>query len=184
MDRTEKIIRVRALEKLIDQKKEQIAEEKKELKVLEQRLEEESTTEIPVLLFLIDETLPMPDDYRDCEYEYVYYCPDLDEVECIIKHSRDEFFPNVVDMRKFFKEIGIPSRMFPGRSFDHSNKLNCAVSLLKTIIDDLFASNNINSWNDLASLLKAVPNYYAAPRYYGTEEKGQPKVLKPKNSQK
>lgn len=179
MDRTEKIIRVRALEKLIDQKEKQIVEEEKELEVLEQRLKEESATEIPVLLFLINETLPMPDDYYDYTYKYVYYCPDLDEVKCIIKHSRNEFFPNVVDMRNFFKEIGIPIKIWPGSvEYDYSDELDYAVSLLKTMIDDLFASNSINDWNDLASLLNALPNYYVAPRYNGTEEKGHSKVLK------
>lgn len=171
MDRTEKIIKVKALEKLIDQKEAEIAEDKKELKVLEQRLKEESTTEIPVLLFLINETLPMPDDYDDYKYEYVYYYPDLDEVKCITKHSRDEFFPNVVDMRKFFKEIGVPSKIWPGSVYDYSNKLNYAVSLLKTMIDALFDSNNINSWSDLASLLNTLPNYYTIPRYDSSEEK-------------
>ena len=33
--------------------------------------------------------------------------PDLDEVKCIIKHSRNEFFPNVVDMRNRIRNTRI-----------------------------------------------------------------------------
>ena len=178
MDRTEKIIKVRELQQLIEKKETQIAEENKELEVLEQRLKEESTSEIPVLLFLINETLPMPDDYNDYEFEYVYYFPDLDDIKCIKKHSKEEYLPNVVDMREFFKGIEMPSRIWPGSVSKYSDKLNYAVSLLKTMIDDLFVSNNINSWGDLASLLNSLPSYYAVPMYNKDEEKDQLKVRK------
>lgn len=178
MDRTEKTIRIKSLKELIKQKETQIAVEENKLKILKKKLQEESATEIPVLLFLIDETLPMPDDYRDYEYEYIYYCPDLDEVKRITRHSRDEFLPNVVDMREFFKEVGIPQKIWPGSSDNYSDELNYSVSLLKTIIDDLFVSKNINSWNDLALLLNELPNYYVAPRYDASIKKVQSRVLK------
>ena len=65
MDRNEKIIKIQELEKEIKQKKSQIIEKGNELKILEEQYNQEKTSEIPILLFQIDESLAMPDDRSD-----------------------------------------------------------------------------------------------------------------------
>ena len=79
MDRTEKVRKLQELKKEIKRKELQIIEKQSELKILEEEYMQEETSELPILLFLIDETLPMPDEPRDFMYEYVYYCPDTDK---------------------------------------------------------------------------------------------------------
>ena len=65
MDRNEKIIKIQELEKEIKQKRLQIIEKGNELKILEEQYNQEKTSEIPILLFQIDESLAMPDDTSD-----------------------------------------------------------------------------------------------------------------------
>ena len=79
MDRNEKIIKIQELEKEIKQKRLQIIEKGNELKILEEQYNQEKTSEIPILLFQIDDSLVMPDDGSGYRYEYVYYCPDTDK---------------------------------------------------------------------------------------------------------
>ena len=179
MNRIEKIVKVNALKKLINDKEKQIAEEEKQLKDLKQMLQQEKKSVIPILLFSIDRTLPMPDDERDYEYEYVYYYPDLDEtdIKTATWYSKNSFLDNVIDMREFFKKVGIPSRIWPEGIYQYDKQLSFAVSQLKTIIDDLFASHSINSWNDLALLLNEVSKYYDLPKY-NEEGKDKSRLLK------
>ena len=74
-----KIIKIQELEKEIKQKRLQIIEKGNELKILEEQYNQEKTSKIPILLFQIDEHLPMPEDTSDYRYEYVYYYPDIDK---------------------------------------------------------------------------------------------------------
>ena len=60
MDRTEKVRKLQELKKEIKRKELQIIEKQSELKILEEEYMQEETSELPILLFLIDETLPMP----------------------------------------------------------------------------------------------------------------------------
>ena len=119
----------------------------------------------------------MPDRPEDWEYEFVYYYPDLDEVKCVIKHKKEEFLPNTVDLRKFFDKVDIPKIKCSGNvQDDHGRELEYAVSILKSMIGELFSNNKISNWNDLGVHLNTIPDYYSAPRFYITEN-GQPKVL-------
>lgn len=171
MDRTEKIIRVNTLKELIKQKKLLLKKEQTELNLLQKKYEKENESELPILIFIIDESYPMPDDYTDCEYEYVYYCPDLDNIQCIMRHGYNELLPNTVDLRELFEEINMPKRIIPGSalSSEHCSKVDQAVLLLKRKIDELFDTHNINSWYELGTYLNSkIP------------ERSQTKVLKPK----
>lgn len=83
MNRTEKITRLHELERAIKQKKVRLEKEKRELEILQEKYNKTKESELPLLLFLIDETLAMPEDKSDWQYEHVYYCPDIDEVKYI-----------------------------------------------------------------------------------------------------
>ena len=102
MNRTEKITRLHELERGIKQKKVRLEKEKRELEILQEKYNKTKESELPLLLFLIDETLAMPEDKSDWQYEHVYYCPDIDEVKYIINHSEKEQLPNTVDLRDNF----------------------------------------------------------------------------------
>jgi len=186
MDRTEKIVRAEALKELIIQKRQMIKRENQELQMLEEQYKKAEESELPILLFVIDETLPMPDDYTDWRYEYIYYCPDLDTVKCIIRHNRNQLLPNSIDLSQAFNNVGMPKRYHCIASNDRGcwAIIQNAASIVKSQIDELFATNDINSWDELGSLLKALPNYCDASRDDEPEEKGQPRVLKPKSPQK
>lgn len=92
MDRNEKIIKIQELEKEIKHKILQIIEKGNELKILEEQYNQEKTSEIPILLFQIDESLAMPDDRSDYRYEYVYYCPDTDEKNILLDIQMKLFY--------------------------------------------------------------------------------------------
>ena len=168
MDRNEKIIKIQELEKEIKQKKSQIIEKGNELKILEEQYNQEKTSEIPILLFQIDESLAMPDDRSDYRYEYVYYYPDTDEKKYIVRHSNEAFLSNTIDLRDCFLEFGIPRKSYSVSALDYSSEIDMAISLLKSQINNLFDSNDIDSWEELGILLKSQ-----------ILEKGQSKILKP-----
>ena len=168
MDRNEKIIKIQELEKEIKQKRLQIIEKENELKILEEQYNQEKTSEMPILLFQIDESLAMPDDRSDYRYEYVYYYPDTDEKKYIVRHSNEAFLSNTIDLRDCFLEFGIPRKSYSVSALDYSSEIDMAISLLKSQINNLFDSNDINSWEELGILLKSQ-----------ILEKGQSKILKP-----
>ena len=138
MDRNEKIIKIQELEKEIKQKRLQIIEKGNELKILEEQYNQEKTSEIPILLFQIDESLAMPDDRSDYRYEYVYYCPDTDEKKYIVRHSNEAFLSNTIDLRDCFLEFGIPRKSYSASALDYSSEIDMAISLLKSQINNLF----------------------------------------------
>ena len=164
MNRYEKRDKYYALRNLIKEKESLIKNEE----TLLTRLKEEAKTyipEVPILLFLIDETAPMPDLDSDYLYEYIYYTPDMDTITYTRSHYKDRFLPNYIDMRKFFNEIPVPERENSVCSYKYSNEINYAVTKLKEIIDELFETKNINTWQELSLLIKNIPNYYEKPKY-------------------
>ena len=154
MNRTEKITRLHELERGIKQKKVRLEKEKRELEILQEKYNKTKESELPLLLFLIDETLAMPEDKSDWQYEHVYYCPDIDEVKYIINHSEKEQLHNTVDLRDNFSSLGIPTKAYTRSALDYTSEINMAVSMLKPQIDNLFTSNEIHSWSDLGTVLK------------------------------
>ena len=177
MNRMEKIEKVEKIIEQIVEKYAIIEKETKELKELEEKLKAANTSEMPVLLFTIDETLPMADDFKDYEYENVYYFPDLDIIKNKFTHERESFLPNTIDMRDFFKNMGVPKKRWPGQSYEFNSQIDCAISMLRAMIDELASTTEINSWEDFAALIKVIPNVYESPKYVEAEEE-QVKSLK------
>ncbi|MCI8446548.1 MAG: hypothetical protein HFH31_03525 [Bacilli bacterium] len=168
MNALEKIMKLQKLKEEIKQKKIEIKEKEKELMELQAQYDAENTSELPILLFLVNQTLPMPDDEYDYQYEYIYYCPDLDDIKCFTKHRKNEFLPNTIDLRAQFESLGMPKRVWPADAYNqYFSIVMQATSILESQIEELFQSNGINSWSDLGKLLTKE-----------IEEKGKSKVLK------
>ena len=154
MARNEKIMKIQKLEREMKQKRLEIIAKGDELKELEEKYNQAKTSELPILLFQIDESLPMPDDRSDYRYEYVYYCPDTDEKKYIVRHSNEEFLSNTIDLRDNFSSLLVPKKSYSTSALDYSSEIDMAVSLLKSQIDNLFDSKEISDWEELGTLLK------------------------------
>ena len=154
MARNEKIMKIQKLEREMKQKRLEIIAKGDELKELEEKYNQAKTSELPILLFQIDESLPMPDDRSDYRYEYVYYCPDTDEKKYIVRHSNEEFLSNTIDLRDNFSSLPVPKKSYSTSAVDYSTEIDMAVSLLKSQIDNLFDSKEISDWEELGTLLK------------------------------
>lgn len=148
-----KISNVLALKNAIENKRKHIKQEQEELKMLEEAYGKEQESSLPILLFVIDETLPMPDDIRDYNYEYVYYCPDLDDIKCIVEHKREELLPNAIDLRESFIDMGVPQKIFPGGAYNYGNEIKEVVSIVKDEINSFMLSNIDSSWDALGTFL-------------------------------
>lgn len=167
LEKIVKISNVLALKNEIEHKRKHIKQEQEELKMLEEAYNKEQKSSLPILLFVIDETLPMPDDIRDYNYEYVYYCPDLDDIKCIVEHKSEKLLPNAIDLRESFIDMGVPNKVFPGGAWNYGNEIKEAVSILKNEINSFMLSNIDSSWNELGTFLVDKFN-----------EKGSAKMLK------
>ncbi|HIT10327.1 MAG TPA: hypothetical protein IAC24_01850 [Candidatus Onthousia faecigallinarum] len=154
MARNEKIMKIQKLEREMKQKRLEIIAKGDELKELEEKYNQAKASELPILLFQIDESLPMPDDRSDYRYEYVYYCPDTDEKKYIVRHSNEEFLSNTIDLRDNFSSLLVPKKSYSTSALDYSTEIDMAVSLLKSQIDNLFDSKEISDWEELGTLLK------------------------------
>ena len=121
MARNEKIMKIQKLEREMKQKRLEIIAKGDELKELEEKYNQAKTSELPILLFQIDESLPMPDDRSDYRYEYVYYCPDTDEKKYIVRHSNEAFLSNTIDLRDCFLEFGIPRKSYSASALDRKS---------------------------------------------------------------
>ena len=156
MARNEKIMKIQKLEREMKQKRLEIIAKGDELKELEEKYNQAKASELPILLFQIDESLPMPDDRSDYRYEYVYYCPDTDKKLYIDQHSEEVFLPNTIDLRDSFSTFNVPRKSFPATALDYSSEINLAISILKSQIDDIFRHDTIDSWADLGASLKVA----------------------------
>lgn len=150
MDRFEKIRNLEELKKLITRKKQLIEKRENELKQLEEKYNKDSKSELPILLFSVDTTSPMPDDESDYEYRYFYYYPDLNDIKIMVGNYKKELLPNTIDLRESFKNIGMPKKFWSGLPFlEYKNETQFGVDIIKTIIDNILNNNIINTWAEL-----------------------------------
>ena len=150
MDRLEKIRNLEELQQAITKKKELISMHENQLKLLEEKYKQESISELPILLFSVDITLPMPDDESDYDYCYFYYFPDFDNIKVLIGNYEKKLLPNTIDLRESFKNIKIPERVWPENPFiEYTNETQIGLDVIKAIIDSILNNNSINSWTEL-----------------------------------
>ena len=142
MDRTEKVRKLQELKKEIKRKELQIIKKQSELKILEEEYMQEETSELPILLFLIDETLPMPDEPRDFMYEYVYYCPDTDKKLDVLL-LLDPESKNVITNFAKYKNLLLISAKYMELSLLEKQKFS--VEMLFDIFQHDFKNDEINT---------------------------------------
>lgn len=186
--RTEKIMSLNELKKEIKQQKNKIWEEECKLNELNKKYDEESSiSELPILLFTLKKDPYMEEGSRWGSYlawkrQYIYYYPDFDEINEYISVTNCDFLPNTIDLREQFEELVIqPKEYYPYPwapnyvtcdTIDYSPIIMQAKDALKSQIDALFNSNDINSWTDLKIILE---NEF---------QKGHSKILTSNNTQK
>ncbi len=174
MDRILKINKLKELEGAIKEKQKQIRQDEIELEKLKKQYDIENVSQLPILLFMINTTLPMPDDEDDWKYKYIYYCPDLDNIKCIERNRKNDFLQNTVDLREQFEDFDVPKKCWIGNCYyENQDAIMQAVSILKSNIDEIFNSRNIDSWSDLGVILT---NEFI--------KNGHSKVLKPNTTTK
>lgn len=152
-ERENKISEITSLKEAIKEKEKYIEEQKKELKMLIDEYNKKQESELPILIFQIDETVPMYYEEKDCFFESVYYCPDIEETKYIIEHDREKMLPNAIDLRKAFEDFGVPKKKWTGRICEYSDNVQEAISVLRLKINDLIVSVDINTWNELGECL-------------------------------
>ncbi len=159
MNRFDKINRLQKLNQEIKEQMQRLVIEKKKLEVLKKAYELEHTSELPILMFVVDESLPMPDDEYDHNYELVYYLPDFDEIKFIYLNGRydkpNKRLPNTLDLTEKFESYGMPKYIFPGsiRPEYYINVSDAVQDLIKEI-DNILSFKEINSWEEIGNYLK------------------------------
>lgn len=164
--RQEKELEAGILKKVIRIQERQVEEAQAELKKLQEELEAAQTSEMPILLFLIDHTMPMPDSVRDYEYRGYYYLPEFNRIDerwyrgCWQEDI--EFLPGTLDWRERFKDLRVPEKMWPGDLRDYCaerypNPLTVAANRVRGEIFQILATSQVKTWKGLAQKLRARP---------------------------
>ena len=117
---------------------------------------DENKSELPILMFRVDETLTMPEFDHDWVWENVYYFPDLDCIKYIRFHSKNASLPKTIDLRDKFQDLGVPESLVFYRSVEHDcrDKAEQAAARIKSEIEALYNSGLVHSWDDLAKYYK------------------------------
>ncbi len=154
MSEVSRIYRLKLLKRTIEDKQCEAQNKELELNRLREEInrlnieyERESNSELSVLLFIVEESLPIALNDNDWKYEYIYYLPFIDEVKRVIKHSSLERLPNTVDLSKCFKNFGMPKYIYPG--VVDAKIIDEAVYILKEIIEEILNSGEIKPWEKL-----------------------------------
>lgn len=146
MDRFTKINKINNLKNAINKQKHLVEEELRRLHTLEDEYSKTVVIELPILLFTLkdDKNYPL----------YVYYYADLDKVVFLSKEN--EILPNVIDLRNTFNSLNMPTVINKDNSIECSEKIDYAVNLLATKIDELFSQYDIKSWYELRVYLQSL----------------------------
>lgn len=135
MIKTEKNIELERLKETVRQKQELLDKETEELENLKSELREkdmENNSECPILLFMVNQSTPQWDDTHKQETAYIYYFPDYDATKCITRDRENEFLPNTIDMRGYFKNFGMPAQTYYGDTYhDYFGIVQKAASILQ-----------------------------------------------------
>ena len=146
MNRFTKINEIKELKDTINKQKHLVAEEVTRLHTLENEYARASLIELPILLFTL----------KNIENEriYVYFYADLNKVDFISKEN--EVLHNAVDLSNLFKKLDMPSVVDVNNAMEYTAKIDLAVNLLTSKIDELFNQYDIKSWQELGVYLQAL----------------------------
>ena len=160
--RTQKIPHVKNLRYEIDRKEEKVDKEMKEIAYLKNILSDAMQSELPILLYLC---CYKDDDSGRWDYDHFYYLPDLKETKLDrvtrYVHSKGEVFapPETLDLRKVYENCGFPESITSTARGYWELRQKCQpkadknVEELESIIDLLFRTEEIESWEHLHGLL-------------------------------
>ena len=177
-DKINKIIKLKLDIKTIELEMERM---KQNIRDLEEELKILNTSEVPLLLFILDETIPNPDDKRDYRFEYIYYYPDLKRIDIIKRNDAYSFLDKTIDIRHFFRFMGIPNNIWPSSSaLLYQKKIDFAREIIEQIIGQIFNENKIESWNDVISFIPLYLDFYEVPKYDQSMENSIKKALIPR----
>ncbi len=146
MDRFTKINEINNLKEAIDKQKHLVEEELRRLHSLESEYARASIIELPILLFTLK-------DLKE-DNIYVYYYADLNKVDFVSKEN--EILPNAIDLRNIFNSLNMPTVIDKDNAVECSEKIDLAVNLLTTKIDELFSQYDIKSWQELSAYLQSL----------------------------
>ena len=107
-------------------------------------------------------------------YENFYYLADIDKLKNSYTSNPDELKENVIDLRTFFNKIGIPT----DKEIDTSITIWFAIEIIKSIIENLFATHEYHSWEEVKKDLLKLEDMYERPQYRETEDRYKERVLK------
>lgn len=146
-----------------------INELKKELKMLKKKITDYEAqrsiiydkvkvnlkSEIPLLLFAINESRYSFNGNFEPMWEYVYYYADYDEVVKTVRTGTVSLNKNDVNLTDLFFDLGMPEESRGNTIGDNYDEvIDTAVDITKILIDQIFEENDINSWKDVSSHLK------------------------------
>lgn len=129
-------------------------------------LDAKMISELPLLLFAINESRVSLSGNYEPTWEYIYYYPDYDEVVKKTKLETVSLEKNDVNLTDLFYGFGMPdeikSSFIHYASTDHKYDgiISKAVETTKTIIDQIFEENEINSWDEVGTHLKDYVKKY------------------------
>lgn len=146
MDRFTKINEINNLKDAINKQKHLVEEEVRKLHTLESEYAKTSLIELPILLFTLK-------DLKE-DNIYVYYYADLNKVDFVSKEN--EILHNAIDLRNIFNGLNMPTVINKDNSIESSEKIDLAVDLLTTKIDELFSRYDIKSWQELSIYLQSL----------------------------
>ena len=146
MDRFTKINEINNLKDAINKQKHLVEEELRRLHLLESEYSKTVVIELPILLFTLK-------DLKE-DNIYVYYYADLNKVDFISKEN--EILPNAIDLRNTFSSLNMPDVINKDNAVESSEKIDYAVNLLVSKIDELFSQYDIKSWQELSVYLQSL----------------------------
>ena len=146
MDRFTKINEIKNLKDAINKQKHLVEEELRRLHTLEDKYSKTVVIELPILLFTLK-------DLKE-DNIYVYYYADLNKVDFISKEN--EILPNAIDLRNTFSSLNMPDVINKDNAVESSEKIDYAVNLLVSKIDELFSQYDIKSWQELSVYLQSL----------------------------
>lgn len=112
-------------------------------------------TEIPLLLFAINESRYSYSGKFEPSWEYVYYYADHDEIVKTTKLGTLQLKKNDVNLTDLFLDLGMPEEL-RGTNIgnDYDEIIGKAVNITKILINQIFEDNDIASWDDVSTRLK------------------------------
>ena len=118
-------------------------------------LNENLETEIPLLLFAINESRYSYSGRFEPSWEYVYYYADHDEIVKTSKLGTLQLMKNDVNLTDLFLDLGMPEELRGTNiGHDYDEIIGKAVNITKILIDQIFEDNDITSWDDVSTHLK------------------------------